>query len=445
MVGISRGRPATDIAPEPGLTAVDVPLSPRERSRGGKLMFIAALAPNLGGTMKRLHPWKSGGIAVLAALCCSRFAGAQPITLPFQKHAIAVSTGCGGVVTNEPNPIPTDAAGKFPLIQRSCQGSTVSVTNIVLTGFPAQVSGTERAFDGVDYLDLTSQMSPMIEMSGTITNFDPSGRTVVFISHPNPTGATCPTVAADADANGNFTVKLTSCQLKDAFLNCGTQTGLCSSASSVASTHFSLGGQGTVRGSTTYFNFGLDLASEYGSSPSSNSIAVDHIEVVQAVQSADNTAAPLVAGKNTVVRVFPKSTGTNSVAGVACTLTVNGGTYQNPMNGASLTASPPPVDRSAIQSSCNFRIDPPPEGALRLSARLTAPSKDTATQDLVVQVLNEPPPRDFQIVSMEICLAPPNGNPQCPDHNFFGGATYLRFYVFPMFPYPESTLQIMAV
>ena len=111
-------------------------------------------------------------------------------------------------------------------------------------------------------------------------------------------------------------------------------------------------------------------------------ITVDHIEVVQAVQSAANTV-PLIAGKRTVARVFAVAKGpiaglTPNQPGVVCTLRAfRGG---NPLPGAAVPISPLPAtipgdvfDRGRSEDAIAFELPPEwtTEGAIELRAELS--------------------------------------------------------------------------
>ncbi len=107
----------------------------------------------------------------------------------------------------------------------------------------------------------------------------------------------------------------------------------------------------------------------------SSDLLVDHIEIVQTVQKADNSE-PVFVGKSTVVRVFPKLTDANpantSLAGVTGVLRGPGGKELTPFNpGKTVTAKLSP-DREATNDSLNFALPPDwtVEGDLSLTAVL---------------------------------------------------------------------------
>lgn len=78
-------------------------------------------------------------------------------------------------------------------------------------------------------------------------------------------------------------------------------------------------------------------------------LRIDHIEIVQATQTADN-AVPLVANKATVARVFPRSNAI--VQGAKVKLSLNG----QELNPGTVDVSPDAPDRNAADSAVNFLL-----------------------------------------------------------------------------------------
>ncbi len=119
----------------------------------------------------------------------------------------------------------------------------------------------------------------------------------------------------------------------------------------------------------TFYNFSVPTAD----------LSVDHIEVVQTVQKADNSE-PLFSGKSTVVRVFPKLTDTNpsntSLGGVTALLRGFHGrdelphSPRSPFNPGDTIAAKLSPNREATNDSLNFLL--PPEWTVEGDLSLTA-------------------------------------------------------------------------
>jgi hypothetical protein len=164
-------------------------------------------------------------------------------------------------------------------------------------------------------------------------------------------------------------------------------------------------------------------------------VVIDHIEVVQVVQDAQNSV-PLVAGKKGVVRVFVRATGKNPVAGVDGTLT---GT---PASGPKVTlkskggiTAPLAIDRAQAGHSLIFDLpaDLTRAGALALEAKLTAPAGVAAgpagTPGLTAQVrVSFQEQSGLAIAYMSICF--PTAT-KCPSAAIANQASFLA-KIFPI-------------
>jgi VWFA-related protein len=160
-------------------------------------------------------------------------------------------------------------------------------------------------------------------------------------------------------------------------------------------------------------------------------VAIDHIEVVQVVQN-DKNEVPLIAGKNTVARVFlkvePKTA--DPVGNVSVKLT-SGNTGAARKLNASITVVGEP-DRDKFEHSINFALpkDWIKEGELSLEAEVVLPAGFTDTKmdnnkkTAKVQFVETPfKDRQFTVRYVPFCYQPkPDVAKRCPQGrlNTFG-------------------------
>lgn len=181
-------------------------------------------------------------------------------------------------------------------------------------------------------------------------------------------------------------------------------------------------------------------------SPPPPDLSIDHMEVVQAIQTADNSI-PLVAGKKTAVRVFAKAPdGSAPLAGVT-------GRLQGFRDNVELPGSPLIPANGLISASAHpLRINPndslifvlPPEwttaGATRLVAEIApAAGIDPNTDNNVLdKTFNFAPPANLPspliIAYWPLCYQPAGQVLQCPTDNVSRSDVLLR----KMYPLPDD-------
>jgi hypothetical protein len=114
-------------------------------------------------------------------------------------------------------------------------------------------------------------------------------------------------------------------------------------------------------------------------------LGVDGVEVTQSVQFPGSAIVPLIAYKETYVRVYARVGGQRAAAGVGATLTVGGATQGGvpiatrtlqPVNGATRTVGTSVADPSRIDTTFVFKLDPVQiqTGARTITAKLTYPT-----------------------------------------------------------------------
>ncbi|MBI2912720.1 MAG: hypothetical protein HYY03_02230 [Chloroflexi bacterium] len=169
-------------------------------------------------------------------------------------------------------------------------------------------------------------------------------------------------------------------------------------------------------------------------------LSIDHIEVVQVVQTAGNDMR-LVAGKATVARVFVK--GTLPIDDVKLTLKGKrgGSDLGEPIliNGSATGASPA-VDRAAKTGSFNYRLpaDWTHVGSIELEAEVKPPEgvadpEENNNKKATGATFYER--RRLNIAYLPVCYQPPGqAAPACPDQVIATGSLLLN----KLFPLPDT-------
>ncbi|MBI4893351.1 MAG: choice-of-anchor D domain-containing protein [Acidobacteria bacterium] len=187
--------------------------------------------------------------------------------------------------------------------------------------------------------------------------------------------------------------------------------------------------------STGYPAFWLVSDYKIVASPSGGlpDLAIDHIEVVQAIQRADNSV-PLVAGKETVVRVFPRALNSTSIIeGVTGSLTgtkTPPGEPTVPLSQKLLPWNAPVIarsgvpDRASSYASLDFLLPPgwATQGLTEFSVEIRGGTgyvdpNPSNNQGKVQLAFNPAPnwPFPFGIAYLPVCYQPPgSAEPQCP-------------------------------
>ncbi|MFN7935933.1 MAG: choice-of-anchor D domain-containing protein [Bryobacteraceae bacterium] len=167
-------------------------------------------------------------------------------------------------------------------------------------------------------------------------------------------------------------------------------------------------------------------------------VSIDHIEVVQVVQN-DKNEIPLIAGKNTVARVFlrvePKTA--DAIANVSVKLTSGLGGTPRRLNGPITAVGEP--DRNKLEHAVNFALPAEwiKEGELSLEAEVELPRGFTDTKPDNNKKLEkvrfvETPFKDrkFTVAYVPVCYQPkPDVERRCPegDLNTFGSMFQLVY------------------
>src|SRR5688572_18109291 len=94
-------------------------------------------------------------------------------------------------------------------------------------------------------------------------------------------------------------------------------------------------------------------------------LGIDGIEPIQSVQFPGSAVVPMIAYKETYVRVYARVGGTRAAAGVAATLTVAGSTTGGPIpsrtlqpvDGATRTVGTSVADPTRIDTTFVFKLD----------------------------------------------------------------------------------------
>ncbi len=189
--------------------------------------------------------------------------------------------------------------------------------------------------------------------------------------------------------------------------------------------------------------FGITLIARYTFERAAADLMIDHIEAVQVVQDANNTV-PLIAGKPTVVRVFPKiAAGIPVVTGVTAELTgtVRGaplpGSPLRPFNGPVTARSSP--SRGNADDSLNFSLPvswiQDPAVSIRAEAKHSsgqadpAPANNAATVDLQFQ-----PSQTLRIAYLPFCYELDPTRAPCPSDASIAGHSKLLERMFPISP-----------
>lgn len=113
-------------------------------------------------------------------------------------------------------------------------------------------------------------------------------------------------------------------------------------------------------------------------------LGIDGIEVTQSVQYPGSAVIPMIAYKETYVRVYARVGGNRAAVGTGATLTVSGTTQRGepipartllPVNGTTRTVGTSVADPSRADATFIFKLDPAhvQTGARRLTARVTYP------------------------------------------------------------------------
>jgi len=164
----------------------------------------------------------------------------------------------------------------------------------------------------------------------------------------------------------------------------------------------------------------VEVQVEYVMAPTASSnpdLAIDHVEFVQATQTSDGTVK-LVAGKPTVLRIFPKVTGTSTPLGsVTADLTWSGQPGTTYHSKAPVTAVPAP-DRTVLTSSSNVVLLAPmyAQGNQTFTIHVVYPSGQTdpnpsnpaRTKTVTVPFLASTFPAKYHIRYVPFHVGPPS-------------------------------------
>lgn len=152
-------------------------------------------------------------------------------------------------------------------------------------------------------------------------------------------------------------------------------------------------------------------------------LGIDGVETIQSVQFPGSATIPMIAYKETYVRVYARVGGTRAAVGVAATLTVSGTTATStgtsvsltplpvrtlqPVNGPTRTVGTAVADPTRIDSTFLFKLDPTQvqPGARTFTAKLTYPSGWAVPQgdDLTTRTVDVPfgplPTSDHNVIT----------------------------------------------
>jgi hypothetical protein len=150
----------------------------------------------------------------------------------------------------------------------------------------------------------------------------------------------------------------------------------------------------------------------------SGQLGVDGVEVIQSIQYPGSTLVPMIAYKETYVRVYARVGGTRAASGVGATLTVGGTTQRGapiaartlqPINGATRTVGTDIADPTRLDGTFVFKLEPVQiqTGVRTITARLTYPRLWSQPADA----------HKHTTKSVDVAFGPPHAS----DHNVLVG------------------------
>src|ERR1017187_10379656 len=192
-----------------------------------------------------------------------------------------------------------------------------------------------------------------------------------------------------------------------------------------------------------YFSVSVQL--RWSFTPSTLSpLKIDHVEVVQSIQSANNLV-PLIAGKAALVRVFCVTTDGGSTGPVSATLNGYDGLNSYSLGGNNFGAGPTAAPRDNWYSSLNFELRNPPAGSFHLSIDAhgympfgTGPSPYTVhTEEDVQFYTNAIAPAEFYVGLLPLCV---DLGQSCPK-----SALIFDDIAGAAFPFPDGVMRFYEI
>ncbi len=339
-----------------------------------------------------------------------------------QFHEVSIDRSCGGglrpfprIVLRANGGVFTNAGPNPQIPDTNCNsGSSIRIDRLSVP-LRAEITGTL----GPASFTYAEPVSELADATITVGTTPINQRATGFLDGNVAVQANCPTIPILQlfDRTTTFTIRQTACRRSTSGL-LGVPTG--------------------ETGRWVLLRTTLDVSNSSIDSPRVNivvttwyrfeqppQLSIDHVQIVQALQSPD-MGVRLIQGKDSIVRVFPRSTGPNArdVTGVLGEVRINGQPLVKFPNPPTATAPAAKPDPAKIQQSLNFILPGNLTRAVGLAveARVWIPDTAGARQGLVTSTRTfafEPSkwPDPFVVGRAKVCTMNDAGAVTCPQFN----------------------------